>query len=204
MLHRWTLLIAGFVLVFPAIVKAQVVVPWALRTTIDSDGDLTPDVFDNAPGVSNNQADADMDQIGDVIDPTPSSSNPNLGDPGLGWGVPSTIPVGTPANIPYIMILTAPPGAFGHIDLDLNSDTVYDATYFGPLTTSLNIMSIPANVFVDPGWDLNTPGTYIMQGKAFAPGGSSQFFSITGVTVVPEPAAMSVIALIPILARRRK
>jgi hypothetical protein len=186
------------------IAHAQTIVPWALRNTVESDGDSTPDVFDNAPGVANNQADADMDQIGDVIDPTPVGSNPNLGDPGLGWGAPSNVPAGSPAQIPYIMMLAAPPGDFGHIDLDLNSDSTYDATYFGPLTTSLNILSIPANLFIDPGWNLNLPGTYIMQGKAFGPGRSSQNFSITGVTVVPEPTMLSLLAASVICLRRRR
>ena len=187
--------------------RAQVVVPWASRFTVDTDGDGSVDLLDNAPGVSNNQADTDADGIGDVIDPTPSSSNPNLGDPGLGMFGPYTITAGASAQLDYFMILATPPGGYGHIDMDLGGDNVFDATYFGPLTANLNTITIPASLFVDPLWDLNTPNApaqYIFQGKAFGPGMSSQNVMITGVIVTPEPAAIAFLSAMPLLARRRR
>lgn len=182
------------ILLTVSIARATTIVPWSARNTVDSDGDLTPDLMDNAPGVSNNQQDADADGIGDIIDPTPINSNPFLGDPGLALGAPSTISAGSQAQIPYLVVLATPPGAFGHIDLDLGADGIYDATYFGPLTSSLNNIDIAPSLFVDALWDLNTPGTYVLHAKAFGPGMSSQFVSITNVNVVPECASFILIA----------
>jgi hypothetical protein len=166
-------------------------VPWALRNTVDTDGDGTADLVDNAPGIANNQADSDADQIGDVIDPTPSSSVPNLGDPGLGMLGPYTISSGSSVALDYLMVLQTPPGAWGHIDLDFGGDAIYDATYFGPLTASLNQIPIPAGQFELPGlYSQTVPGSYTVYAKAFGPGMSSQNATITGVNVVPEPTSL--------------
>jgi hypothetical protein len=167
-------------------------VPWALRNTVDTDGDGTADLVDNAPGISNNQADSDADQIGDVIDPTPFTSVPNLGDPGLGMLGPYTISSGSSVALDYLMVLQTPPGAWGHIDLDLGGNGVYDATYFGPLTASLNQIPIPAGQFELPGlYSQTVPGSYLVYAKAFGPGMSSQNETITSVNVVvPEPTSL--------------
>jgi hypothetical protein len=192
--------------VFPSIAPAAVTSTWANRAAIDSDGDSVFDLVDNAPGTSNiGQEDTDNDLIGDVIDPTPFGSNPNLGDPGLLLGSPSTITAGSNASVPYLTSVI-PPGAWGHIDLDLGGDSTFDATYFGPLTTSVNNITIIPSLFTSALWDLNTPGTYTLHAKAFAPGMSSQNVSITNVTVVPEPAAIgfALAAGFAAIARRRR
>jgi hypothetical protein len=188
---------------------AQTIVIYSQRLTVDSDGDGNVDLLDNAPGTSNvSQIDTDNDGIGDAIDPTPVNSNPALGDPGLLLGAPSNVPLGSHAFINYLTVLQTPPGGFGHIDLDFGGDSTYDATYFGPLTASLNVIDIPPSLFSGAQWDLNTPGTYTIYMKAFGPAMSSQFDSITNVTVVlPEPAsAAAAFALLVTLssARRRR
>ncbi|MFO0792041.1 MAG: hypothetical protein U0805_21475 [Pirellulales bacterium] len=183
-------------------------VPWALRTTVDTDGDGTNDLFDNAPGAFDpSQVDTDADLIGDIIDPTPSNSNPALGDPGLGFGGPYTINSGANVSIDYLMVLQTPPGAWGYIDLDLGGNGVYDATYFGPLTASTNQIVIPAGMFELPGlYSQTVPGSYTIFAKAFGPGMHSQFETITNVNVIPEPAAALLFAvgsLIAFKCRRR-
>jgi hypothetical protein len=177
--------------------SAQVTVPWALRATVDTDGDGVPDLVDNAPGFFDvSQMDSDMDQIGDVIDPTPSQSVPNLGDPFLGMNGPHTISAGAHVFVDYLMMNFAPPGQWGHIDLDLGGNGVYDATYFGPLTSALNQIDISPSLFVDSTWDLNTPGTYVLHALAYGPGSFSQNYTISGAIVLPEPAtALLAVAL---------
>lgn len=184
----------SLVLVANAASAAQVV-PWALRTTVDSDGDSTPDLFDNAPGAANNQADADADLIGDVIDPTPNGSNPSLGDPFLGMNGPHTIAAGAHVFVDYLMLSFEPPGQWGHIDLDFGGNGVYDATYFGPLTFSLNQIDVPPALFVDPTWNLNVPGSYVLHALAYGPGSSSQNYTISGAIVTPEPATVALLAI---------
>ena len=171
-------------------------VPWAMRTTVDTDGDGVNDLVDNAPGAFDpSQVDTDADQIGDIIDPTPINSNPALGDPGLGFGGPYTISSGSSVAIDYLMMLGTPPGAWGYIDLDLGGNGVYDATYFGPLTASTNQIVIPAGTFELPGlYSQTVPGNYTVFAKAFGPGMHSQFETITNVNVVvPEPTAIALI-----------
>jgi hypothetical protein len=165
---------------------------WALRTTIDTDGDGVNDLVDNAPGAFDpSQIDSDADQIGDIIDPTPFNSNPALGDPGLGFGGPYTIPSGSSVGIDYVMTLQTPPGAWGHVDLDLGGNGVYDATWFGPLTASVNQIVIPAGMFELPGlYSQTVAGSYQVFAKAFGPGMQSQFETITNVNVVPEPMTL--------------
>jgi hypothetical protein len=189
-------------------VRAQVVVPWASRNTVDSDGDGIADLFDNAPGASNaSQLDADGDTIGDIIDSQPLTVGPNLGaDPGLGLGAPYTITAGAHAQIDYFVATFTPAGGFGHIDMDLGGDNTFDATYFGPLVSTTNIIDIPPSLFVDPLWNLNLPNApsfYTFKAKAFGPGMSSQNFAITGVRVVPEPAMLSALLILPLILRRR-
>jgi hypothetical protein len=190
------------------IVRAQTVVPYASRFTVDSDGDGQADLLDNAPGTSNpSQIDTDADGIGDAIDPTPSGSNPALGDPGLGVGGPYNVPIGTHAFIDYLMALQTPPGGFGHIDLDFGGDNTVDAVYFGPLTASTNQIDVAPSVYSALDWNLNALGTYPVYMKACGPGRTSQNASITNVTVVaPEPtAALALLAGVPaVLARRRR
>jgi hypothetical protein len=171
------------------------IVPWALRGTVDTDGDGVPDLVDNAPGVANDQADTDADAIGDAIDPTPVNSNPFLGDPGLGMLGPYTISAGSHAFLDYSMILQTPPGGWGHIDLDFGQNGTYDATYFGPLTASLDQINVAPSLFVDPTWNLNAVGNYVLFAKAFGPGMTSQFDTITGVNVVPEPGTLALLAI---------
>jgi hypothetical protein len=176
----------------PAAAQTAVTVPWALRTTVDTDGDGVNDLVDNAPGAFDpSQVDADADQIGDIIDPTPVNSNPFLGDPGLGMGGPYTIAAGSSASLGYLMMLATPPGGWGHIDLDFGGNGVYDATYFGPLTTSMNQITITPALYVDPTWNLNVAGSYTVYAKAYGPGMQSQFETISGVNVTPEPAGMA-------------
>ena len=167
-------------------------VSWALRNTVDTDGDGVADLVDNAPGIANvSQIDTDADQIGDIIDPTPTTSIPNLGDPGLGMLGPYTISSGSSVSLDYLMALQTPPGAWGHIDLDLGGNGVYDATYFGPLTASFNQILIPSGQFELPGLYSQTgPGSYLVHAKAYGPGMSTQFETITGVNVVPEPTSL--------------
>jgi hypothetical protein len=173
-------------------------VPWALRNSVDTDGDGTTDLTDNAPGFFDpSQIDTDNDQIGDVIDPTPFNSDPNLGDPFLGMGGPYTIASGSSVSLDYLMMSQTPPGAWGHIDLDLGGNGVYDATFFGPLTASLDQIVIPAGLFEIPGlYSQTVPGSYAVHGKAFGPGMSSQFETITGVIVVPVPEPASLFMLL--------
>jgi len=75
------------------------------------------------------------------------------------------------------------------VDFDFGLDNIYDATYFGPLTASTNQITIPANLFVSPLWDLNTPNApffYDLQGLAFGPGMHSQNGTISEVRVTPD------------------
>jgi hypothetical protein len=175
----------------PAAAQTAVTVPWALRNTVDTDGDGVNDLVDNAPGAFDpSQVDTDADLIGDIIDPTPVNSNPFLGDPGLGFGGPYTIPAGSSVAIDYLMTLGTPPGGWGYIDLDFGGNGVYDATYFGPLTASVNQITIAPGLFVDPTWNLNVAGNYTVHAKAFGPGMHSQFDTITDVKVIPEPAGL--------------
>lgn len=187
---------------------AAVVVPWALRMTVDTDGDTVPDIVDNAPGVANNQADADADLIGDVIDPTPMLSNPALGSLVIGIPPLPSILAGSNGVIDYLMVSLIPPGGFGYVDLDFGGDNVYDATYFGPLTASLDQIVIPPSLFVSGTWDLYTPGTYQFQALAFAPGGTHANAGPTFSSIVveaPEPASLTivVVAAATLLRRRR-
>lgn len=184
-----------------AAVASQVVL-LAQQGTVDSDGDGTPDVVDNAPGVANNQADLDADLIGDVIDPTPNLSNPFLGDPGLGLYPTLPILAGASAAIDYATFLTPTPGGWGQILLDLGGDSTFDAVYFGSLTASLDTITIPANLYVSTGWDLNTPGTYAIWTKAIGPGVQTQNVSITSIVVlpVPEPATIGLLGLAAAMA----
>jgi hypothetical protein len=194
--------------VFPSISSAVItpsIAAWANRNTVDSDGDLTPDLNDFAPGLFDNGMDTDNDGIGDAIDPTPINNNPSLGDPGLGMYSPPVINAGSNSDIDYVM-LTTPPGGWGHIDLDLGGDGNYDATWFGPLTTSINTLSIPASLYTSTLWDLNTAGTYQLYAKAYAPGMSSQSETIiSNVVVVPEPGTMgiAILAAAGLACRRR-
>src|SRR5262249_25955281 len=108
---------------------------------------------------------------------------------GLGMLGPYTIPSGSSVALDYIMNLQTPPGAWGHIDLDLGGNGIYDATYFGPLTMSYNQIVIPTGMFELPGlYSQPVPGSYQVFAKAFGPGMQSQFETITNVNVVPEPA----------------
>jgi hypothetical protein len=174
--------------------QASTIVPVSQQMTVDSDGDGVVDLLDNAPGTSNlSQEDTDMDQIGDAIDPTPSTSVPNLGDPFLGIAPALSITAGSNANFDYILMNAAPPGAWGHIDLDFDQDTVTDAVFFGPLTTSFNSMSIPASLYVGASWDLYTPGTYTVAMKAYGPGMSSLYWALPNVTVLPVPEPSSLL-----------
>jgi hypothetical protein len=189
----------------PAHAATPQLVPWANRTAVDTDGDGTPDLFDNAPGVANNQADIDADGIGDVIDPTPNNSNPALGDPGLGMLGPYTILSGSSVSLDYEMVLQVPPGAWGHIDLDLGGNGIYDATYFGPLTSSYNQIVIPPNQYEIAGvYSQNIPGTYAIYAKAFGPGMQSQNETITSVKVIPEPASISFVAMVAFIGCYRR
>jgi hypothetical protein len=175
--------------------------PWANRNSVDTDGDGTPDLFDNAPGVANDQADNDADGIGNVIDPTPNNSNPALGDPGLGMLGPYTIFSGSSVSLDYKMTLQVPPGAWGHVDLDLGGNGVYDATYFGPLTSSFNQIVIPANQYEIPGvYSQNVLGSYAIYAAAFGPGMQTQNVTITGVNVIPEPASVCLLAAVGLVA----
>jgi hypothetical protein len=189
----------------PAHAATPQLVPWANRASVDTDGDGTPDLFDNAPGVANNQADTDNDGIGDVIDPTPSNSNPALGDPGLGMLGPYTIVSGSSVSLDYEMVLQVPPGAWGHIDLDLGGNGIYDATYFGPLASTFNQIVIPPNQYEIAGvYSQNIPGVYAIYAKAFGPGMQSQFETITGVNVIPEPASISFAAMAALIVCSRR
>jgi hypothetical protein len=177
--------------------RAEAQVPWAGRTSVDTDADGVPDVFDNAPNVSNpTQNDLDMDQIGDVIDPTPTSTGPFLGDLGLTIGGPYTIAAGAQLNIAY-NVATPVWGHYGHIDLDLGGDGIFDATYFGSLDGTAGTINIGPGLHTDAFWDTNTPGIYTLKAQAFGPGGDSSILSAT-VTVVPEPG--SALAIIIVLA----
>jgi hypothetical protein len=181
--------------------------PWANRNTVDTDGDGVPDLVDNAPGVANDQSDNDADGIGNVIDPTPNNSNPALGDPGLGMLGPYTIYSGSSVSLDYKMTLQVPPGAWGHVDLDLGGNGVYDATYFGPLTASFNQIVIPPNLYEIPGvYSQNVLGSYAIYAKAFGPGMQSQNETITGVNVIPEPASLCLLAIagLTVGIRRRR
>jgi hypothetical protein len=169
---------------------AQLVVLAAQQGTVDSDGDGVMNINDNAPGTFNPfQEDTDNDGIGDAIDPTLMTSNPSLGDPGLGIYSPASISPGGTAAFPYT-VLIEPPGSFGQIELDFNADATPELIYFGPLTTGINMLQIPAILYTSPLWDLYTPGTYTAGMLAYAPGMSSLYPALPNITVVPEPAAV--------------
>lgn len=87
---------------------------------------------------------------------------------------PHTIAAGAHVFVDYLMMNFEPPGQWGHIDLDLGGNGIYDATYFGPLTSVLNQIDIAPGLFVDSTWDLNTPGTYLLHALAYGPGSSSR------------------------------
>ena len=186
-------LFAVALLAAPASAATPQLSTWANRNTVDTDGDGINDLVDNAPGVLRpSQIDTDNDAIGDVIDPTPVNNNPSLGDPGLGMLGPYTIASGASVALDYIMTLQTPPGAWGYVDLDLGGNGIYDATWFGPLTTAgYNQIVIPAGMFELPGlYSQTVPGSYQVYAKAYGPGMQSQFETITGVNVVPEPASL--------------
>ncbi len=189
--------VSSVLLLYAHTASASSLVLTAQQLTVDSDGDSVPDVWDNAPGISNNQADADADGIGDAIDPTPAISNPNLGDPGLGVYSSPPILAGGTATFDYLMVSATPPGGWGRIELDFDLDNTVDAIFFGPLTASIDTIAIPANLFVNASWDLNTPGLYTVGMKAFAPGMSSQNWAYPNVTVspVPEPSSFFLFAV---------
>jgi hypothetical protein len=178
--------------------SAHAQVPWSARTSVDTDADGTPDVFDNAPNFSNpGQEDLDSDQIGNVIDPAPTSVGPFLGDLGLTIGGPYTIPIGGPVNANYNVAVPVY-GNYGHIDLDLGGDGIMDADFFGALNGTAGIINIGAGLYSDANWNLNAPGTYTLKAEAFGPGGQSQIVS-TSVTVVPEPTAALLVAAAGVL-----
>ena len=195
-------------MVLPA--RAAQTVAWAQRTTVDSDGDGQNDLVDNAPGTPNpDQLESDTDGIGDVIDPTPFNANPSLGDPGLGIFDPLPHAAGSTVGYDYFMTISAPPGGFGHIDLDFGGNGVFDATYFGPLTTNIDQFSVAASLFVDGTWNLNAPGTYTLHARAYGPGMSSQNETISNVTITPEPASFALGgvaagSLVTMVRRRRR
>ncbi len=176
--------------------RASTLVLASQEFTVDSDSDSVPDLFDNAPGIANNQADTDNDGIGDAIDPTPFNSNPNLGDPGLGVSSSPTILAGGTATFDYLTTVT-PPGSWGRIELDFNLDSTTDAVFFGPLTTGINTLAVPASLLVGATWDLYTPGLYTVGMKAYAPGMSSQswVYPTVSVSPVPEPSTFFLFAL---------
>jgi hypothetical protein len=186
----------GILLASVNIARSSSLVLAAQQLTVDSDGDSVPDFLDNAPGISNNQADTDADGIGDVIDPTPLTSNPYLGDPGLGVYSSPPISVGGTATFDYLTFLGTPPGSWGRIELDFDLDNSTDAVFFGPITASINTIAIPASLFVNASWDLNTPGLYTVGMKAFAPGMWSQNWAYPNVNVspVPEPSSLFLLA----------
>lgn len=190
--------------------QASTIVPTSQYLTVDSDGDGTADYLDNAPGAANPfQEDSDADQIGDAIDPTPSTSVPNLGDPGLLLGPAAPIPAGNSGSFNYLVVLATPPGGWGRIELDFGLDLSVDAIYFGPLTSITNAISVPASLYVSSNWDLNTPGNYSVGMKAYGPGMYSQNWAQSVITVlpVPEPSAVVLAGLgaiaVGIAARRR-
>jgi hypothetical protein len=185
-----TLAVAGGLLV-SGNASASTLVLAGAQFSVDSDADGVADVLDNAPGVANNQADTDADGIGDAIDPTPTTSDPYLGDPGLGVYSSPPIAPGGSASFDYLLTLGTPPGGWGRIELDFDLDNSPDALFFGPLTASLNTITVPAGLFVAAAWDLYTPGTYTVGMKAIGPGMSSQNWAYPSVTVtaVPEPSS---------------
>jgi hypothetical protein len=212
---RYTVTTLALVCVFTlrascTLASTSVAIPIAQQGTVESDGDGVFDIFDNAPGADNaDQIDTDADQIGDVIDPTPFNSNPNLGDPGLGvFDSPSIAPGGT-ASFSYVL-LTTPPGGWGRILLDFDLNNSVDAVAFGALDTNINSVFIPASLYTSANWNLNAPGTYTVGMKAFAPGMSSDNWAFPSVIVVPEPTTACLIALFalatiggPVRNRRR-
>ena len=121
---------------------------------------------------------------------------------------PYTIASGSSVALDYIMTLQTPPGAWGYIDLDFGGNGIYDATYFGPLTMAgYNQIVIPGGMFELPGlYSQTIPGFYQVFAKAYGPGMYSQFETITGVNVVPEPAtlAMMLTTIFATLAARRR
>ena len=125
--------------------------------------------------------------------------------PGLGMLGPYTIVSGSSVSLDYEMVLQVPPGAWGHIDLDLGGNGIYDATYFGPLASTFNQIVIPPNQYEIAGvYSQNIPGVYAIYAKAFGPGMQSQFETITGVNVIPEPASISFAAMAALIVCSRR
>ncbi len=183
---------------------AGVVVSYAQRTIVDTDGDTVPDLVDNAPGVPNNQADTDADGIGDAIDNDPATT-PFLGNLFLGMSDAPPIAPGGTAVFDYLMMFNppnpiTPPGDYGYIDLDFGGNGVFDATYFGPLTTTTNQIAVTASLFVDGSWNLNAPGTYTVHALAFGPAMHSQAVTITSVTVEAVPESTHLVLAAGVIA----
>jgi hypothetical protein len=80
---------------------------------VDTDGDLTPDVSDNCPTISNfNQADSDHDGIGDACDNCPTVFNPTQADSnhnGIGdaCDVVQSVPASSPGALGLLGIILA-------------------------------------------------------------------------------------------------
>jgi hypothetical protein len=190
-------------LVSASVARASTAVTAAASLSVDSDGDGVNDLdssgnsFDNAPGAFNpSQQDSDGDQYGDAIDPTPLSPGPlvDIGfqlDPG-----PYITTPGTGITINFTTT-NSPPGDFGHINIMMTPGPMPDAVAFQSLATPGGSFFIPADLVTIPGlWDLNTPGTYDVEAWGLAPGEIAGYKSndVT-VTVVPEPASVSMLAV---------
>lgn len=176
--------------------KGNALTLFANRGAVDSDGDSVPDLTDNAPGIANaSQADSDGDLIGDAIDPTPGVSGPFISGAVLNLSGPYFVSVGGPLSVNYNMSV-APAGAFGHIDLNFDGGAM-DATYFGPMDTTLRSFAVPANFFTSANWNLGRNGAYALAGSFTGPSGSTPTVT-SAVSAIPEP--MSLWLLLPVMA----
>jgi hypothetical protein len=178
----------------------------AAAPTFDSDGDSVPDFNDFSPGSYDPaNTDADNDQIGDVIDPTPFSPGPWIT---IDFAIGGTYTVAPGAGVSINFTTVTPPvGNFGNIRLFLQPSTMPDAYAFEPMNTS-GVFFIPANLVTIPGlWDLNTPGTYSVEAWGFGPGVFAGYKGGSATVIVtPEPASLTL--LLPVIfltcCRRRR
>ncbi len=184
--------------------------------TYDFDGDSVTDaamsnagnlvVLDNAVNFFNpSQADSDMDQIGDAVDPFPNISNPGPYPINFSFVTPTvTIPVGGTATF-TVNSTQLPHGNAGMFLSDRDGNGWYDSAVdivfdsFGNGTFTVT-PSYPLTAFID----LNTPGTYLLPLELY---GSTFAFSAprTGTIIVtPEPTSLAAIAIGSLAVRRRR
>lgn len=177
--------------------------------TADGDGDARADYQDNGLDWANaDQADADGDGIGDVVDADNSVDN-SLSIT-LTLDGPYTITVGGTVTI-GVSLSATPPVGYGYVGFYLGDAGSYDPTTFDGFmagtgggaaslaTGTTYYVDVAASFFTDANWDLNTAGTYDLHALLFGPGiissSVSTYVTVNGVAPVPEPGTLALFGL---------